>query len=117
MHNSAPEVRQELRLRLPPPSLSSQGLPFAEADPPGPPPGTTSRVLAVRGCPAVPWFKLTVGSKVYILDPSTLFLCDENGRYKTQEQILAEWRQLGVVDQLPGNLDPIEVIRYSWERR
>lgn len=62
----------------------------------------------------MPWYKITAGTKVYVRDPAKLLIRDEHGRFLTPAELLATWRAIGTVEQLPEGVDPEAVAREGW---
>ena len=60
------------------------------------------------------WYKITTGSKVYVLNPERLLVRDEDGRYLTPDELLEQWRTYGTVEPLPDDVDPTQVMRETW---
>lgn len=59
----------------------------------------------------MPWFKITTASNVYVFDPERLHVRGDDGRLLEPGEIVAGWRQLGRVEQLPPGTDPEAVMR------
>lgn len=62
----------------------------------------------------MPWFRIAVGSQVYVRDPELHIVKDDAGRILSSAELLASWREVGVVEQLPPGADPEAVMRESW---
>ena len=61
----------------------------------------------------MPWYKVTIADRVYVLDPERLQIGGGDGRNLTAAELVAEWEALGTVELLPDDVDPIEVMRQA----